>query len=102
MVSVQREVELKFAASDDFVLPDLSQSRRWAVAGPAREVRLEAVYYDTDTLTLAREGIGVYGHAQRLRRPGTNTVFVIPLAVPPSGRWTVDNIRPDNVPQSAR
>jgi hypothetical protein len=43
-VSVQREVELKFAASDDFVLPDLSQSRRWAVAGPAGEVRLEAVY----------------------------------------------------------
>ena len=56
MVSVQREVELKFAASDDFVLPDLSQSRRWAVAGPAGEVRLEAVYYDTDTLTMAREG----------------------------------------------
>lgn len=59
MVSVQREVELKFAASDDFVLPGLSQSRRWAVAGPAGEVRLEAVYYDTDTLTLAREGIGL-------------------------------------------
>jgi hypothetical protein len=28
IVSVQREVELKFAASDDFALPDLSQSRR--------------------------------------------------------------------------
>jgi hypothetical protein len=35
-VSVEHEVGLRFAASDDFVLPDLSQSRRWAIAGPAR------------------------------------------------------------------
>ena len=72
MVSVQREVELKFAASDDFVLPGLSQSRRWAVAGPAGEVRLEAVYYDTDTLTLAREGI-LLRYSCRCRRRASST-----------------------------
>ena len=40
MVSVQRAVELKVAASDDFVPPDLSRSRRRPSRGPTGEVWL--------------------------------------------------------------
>jgi len=53
---IEREVKLEAPA--DFVLPDLS-ALEGARARPVTEVPLDAVYYDTADLRLARSGISV-------------------------------------------
>src|SRR5207248_10683389 len=52
------EREIKLEAPADFVLPDLS-ALEGARARPVTEVPLDAVYYDTADLRLARSGISV-------------------------------------------
>ncbi len=53
MAGTQREVERKYVAGVDAVLPDLSSMGPWA---PARRDELRAEYFDTPDLALTRAG----------------------------------------------
>jgi CHAD domain-containing protein len=53
------EREVKLEAPDDFVLPDLSGAFDGVLARVASERDLDAVYYDTPDLRLARWGVSV-------------------------------------------
>src|ERR1700749_4064074 len=65
MVTDTREIELKYEAGPDTVLPPLEDLPQVASeAGPA-EQKLEAEYYDTEDLRLLRAGVTLRG-----RRPG--------------------------------
>jgi len=54
-----REREAKLGAGPVFALPDLDGLIDGLVATPLPERHLDAVYYDTDDLRLARSGITV-------------------------------------------
>src|SRR6201994_842131 len=61
MVTETREIELKYEAGPDTVLPPLEDLPRVASeAGPA-EQNLEAEYYDTGDLRLLRAGVTLRG-----------------------------------------
>lgn len=51
------EVEAKLSVDDDFRLPDLVDAVAGLVPSPASEQVLDAIYYDTADLRLARRGI---------------------------------------------
>ncbi|WP_018503921.1 CYTH and CHAD domain-containing protein [Parafrankia discariae] len=55
--SAHREVEAKFDVDLTFVVPPLTGHAGIASVGPVTEARLDAVYYDTDDLRLARHRI---------------------------------------------
>ncbi|EIV94565.1 CYTH and CHAD domain-containing protein [Frankia sp. QA3] len=57
MATGVREIERKYAVESTFVLPRLSAVAGVATARTRRAVSLEAVYYDTDDLRLARNRI---------------------------------------------
>jgi CHAD domain-containing protein len=54
-VSIERE--LKLTADVDMTMPDLSGLARDATVGEPTRLKLNAVYYDTPTLALARSGV---------------------------------------------
>ncbi len=51
------EREIKLTADVDLVLPDLTHLLPGVVVGPVSTLRLDAVYYDTPSLALARWGV---------------------------------------------
>ncbi len=55
----QREREVKLLAPQDFELPPLADADADVFAGPPERVELDATYYDTDDLRLARAGATV-------------------------------------------
>ncbi len=52
----EREREIKLAAPLGFRMPDLSEPSGELTSGPVETIELDAVYYDTDDLRLARTG----------------------------------------------
>lgn len=71
-----REVERKFSVEPDFVLPRLTEVPGVATARTRKTVTLEAVYYDTDDLRLARNQITL-----RRRTGGTDAGWHLKLPV---------------------
>ncbi len=69
------EREFKLAADACVVLPDLTDTVRGITVGPTTILQLDATYYDTPTLSLARWGVtlrcrtGEPGHAWTLKLP---------------------------------
>ncbi len=51
------EREIKLAAEAGIVLPDLTDARPGITVGPTTTLQLDAIYYDTPTLSLARWGV---------------------------------------------
>lgn len=51
------EREIKLTAEVDFVLPDLVNVVDGLTVAPASQLHLDAVYYDTPTLAMARHGV---------------------------------------------
>ncbi|MCD0453799.1 CYTH and CHAD domain-containing protein [Actinocorallia sp. API 0066] len=72
------EIELKFDADADFVVPDLSGL---AAAGPPQTHELEAVYYDTDDLRLAARKVTL-----RRRTGGTDAGWHLKLPAGPDAK----------------
>jgi CHAD domain-containing protein len=96
------EIELKFDADEGFRLPDLGDLPGVAEVGPAQVHDLEAVYFDTADLRLARNrhtlrrrtgGHDAGWHLKRPRRDGFRDELQEPLgepgAVPPALRRVV-------------
>jgi CHAD domain-containing protein len=73
------EREIKLAAEAGIVLPDLSDAAPGITVGPKATLQLDAVYYDTPTLALARWGvtlrsrIGEAGPVWTLKLPMTSS-----------------------------
>jgi CHAD domain-containing protein len=90
-----REVETKYRASRDFVLPDLDGRVDGVAAVEAvPALRLTAVYHDTADLRLAREGITL-----RRRTGGTDDGWHLKLPVLGAGAGVRDEIQiPDTDP----
>jgi CHAD domain-containing protein len=81
MVTDTREIELKYEAGPDAVLPRLEDLPRVASeAGPA-EQKLEAEYYDTEDLRLLRAGVTL-----RRRRGGEDSGWHLKLPAGPQTR----------------
>lgn len=81
MVTDTREIELKYEAGPDAVLPPLQDLPRVASeAGPA-EQKLEAEYYDTEDLRLLRAGVTL-----RRRRGGQDAGWHLKLPAGPQTR----------------
>src|ERR1700761_1104877 len=81
MVTDTREIELKYEAGPDTVLPPLEDLPQVASeAGPA-EQKLEAEYYDTEDLRLPRAGVTL-----RRRRGGPNSACHLKLPAGPQTR----------------
>jgi CHAD domain-containing protein len=81
MVTDTREIELKYEAGPDTVLPPLEDLPQVASeAGPA-EQKLEAEYYDTEDLRLLRAGVTL-----RRRRGGTDSGWHLKLPAGPQTR----------------
>ncbi|WP_235608681.1 CYTH domain-containing protein, partial [Frankia casuarinae] len=59
MVNGIREIERKFSVEPTFVLPKLGEVAGVATARTRKTVSLEAVYYDSDDLRLARNKITI-------------------------------------------
>ena len=57
MTSEHLEIEQKYDVGDDVAWVDLASIAEVATVGPATESALDATYYDTDHLALARAGI---------------------------------------------
>src|SRR4030088_3492375 len=85
MVTDTREVELKYEADPEAVLPPLEDLPQVAGAAGAREETLEAEYYDTDDLRLLRAGVTL-----RRRRGGHDEGWHLKL---PAGPHTRREIR---------
>jgi CHAD domain-containing protein len=81
MVTDTREIELKYEAGPDTVLPPLEDLPQVASeAGPA-EQKLEAEYYDTEDLRLLRAGVTL-----RRRRGGNDSGWHLKLPAGPQTR----------------
>ncbi|MBV9793275.1 MAG: CYTH and CHAD domain-containing protein [Actinobacteria bacterium] len=81
MVTDTREIELKYEAGPDAVLPPLEDLPQVASeAGPA-EQKLEAEYYDTEDLRLLRAGVTL-----RRRRGGNDSGWHLKLPAGPNTR----------------
>lgn len=57
------EREIKLIADPDVELPDFHDVHPRLVAGPKRHVQLDAIYYDTPTLSMARSGVTLRARA---------------------------------------
>ena len=71
------EREFKLAAEAGMVLPDLTDSVTGVVVGPKTTVQLDAVYYDTPTLALARWGVTL---RSRSGEPGAIWTLKLPVS----------------------
>ncbi len=69
------EQEVKLAAPDDFELPDLDTVAPGIVPGPPVTLDLDAVYFDTDDLVLARTGVTL---RHRTGEPGPPWTLKLP------------------------
>ena len=84
MVTNTREIEMKYKASPETVLPPLEDLPRVASEAAPDEVKLEAEYYDTADLRLLRAGVTL-----RRRRGGKDAGWhlKLPAARRPAGRY---------------
>src|ERR1700749_5294518 len=81
MVTDTREIELKYEADPDTVLPPLEDLPRVASEAGPDEQKLEAEYYDTEDLRLLRAGVTL-----RRRRGGTDSGWHLKLPAGPQTR----------------
>src|ERR1700727_317327 len=82
IVTDTREIELKYEAGPDTVLPPLEDLPQVASEAEPAEQKLEAEYYDTEDLRLLRAGVTL-----RRRRGGTDSGWHLKLpAGPPTPR----------------
>jgi CHAD domain-containing protein len=71
------EREFKLAAEAGILLPDLADSVAGLVVGPKTTLQLDAVYYDTPTLSLARSGVTL---RSRSGEPGPIWTLKLPVS----------------------
>src|ERR1700744_6170067 len=81
MVTDTREIELKYEAGPDTVLPPLEDLPQVASEAEPAEQKLEAEYYDTEDLRLLRAGVTL-----RRRRGGTDSGCHLELPAGPRAR----------------
>src|SRR6201990_3715509 len=81
MVTDTREIELKYEAGPDAVLPPLEDLPRVASEPGPEERKLEAEYYDTEDLRLLRAGVTL-----RRRRGGNDSGWHLKLPAGPQTR----------------
>ncbi|HEY2521315.1 MAG TPA: CYTH and CHAD domain-containing protein [Streptosporangiaceae bacterium] len=81
MVTDTREIELKYEAAPDAVLPPLEDLPRVASEAGPEEQKLEAEYYDTEDLRLLRAGVTL-----RRRRGGKDSGWHLKLPAGPQTR----------------
>ena len=81
MVTETREIELKYEAGPDAVLPPLEDLPRVASEDGPAEQKLEAEYYDTEDLRLLRAGVTL-----RRRRGGKDSGWHLKLPAGPQTR----------------
>jgi CHAD domain-containing protein len=81
MVTDTREIELKYEAGPDTVLPPLEDLPQVASEAEPAEQKLEAEYYDTEDLRLLRAGVTL-----RRRRGGTDSGWHLKLPAGPQTR----------------
>jgi len=81
MVTDTREIELKYEADPDTVLPPLEDLPRVASEAGPEEQKLEAEYYDTEDLRLLRAGVTL-----RRRRGGNDSGWHLKLPAGPQTR----------------
>ena len=74
------EREIKLAADVGMTMPDFSDVVANAAVGPVSALHLDAVYYDTPTLSLARAGITL-----RARTGEPGPVWTLKLPTPEDG-----------------
>ena len=79
MVTDTREVEMKYEAGPETVLPPLENLPRVASEAGPNELKLEAEYYDTEDLRLLRAGV-------TLRRGGKDAGWHLKLPAGPQTR----------------
>ncbi|MEP7204000.1 MAG: CYTH and CHAD domain-containing protein [Ilumatobacteraceae bacterium] len=72
------EREIKLAAEVGVVLPDLTDPERGISEGPRTTVQLDATYYDTSTLALARWGVTL---RSRTGEPGPVWTLKLPFGL---------------------
>src|ERR1700753_3856856 len=82
MVTDTREIELKYEAGPDAVLPPLEDLPQVASEDGPAEQKLEAEYYDTEDLRLVRAG----GGTRRRRRGGKDGGWPLKLPAGPPTR----------------
>ncbi len=70
------EREVKLAADAGVVLPDLAAAIAGLTVGSASTVHLDAIYYDTPTLSLARSGVTL---RSRTGEPGAAWTLKLPV-----------------------
>ncbi|HEY2241063.1 MAG TPA: CYTH and CHAD domain-containing protein, partial [Streptosporangiaceae bacterium] len=81
MATDTREIELKYEAGPDTVLPPLEDLPRVASEAGPEEQKLEAEYYDTEDLRLLRAGVTL-----RRRRGGSDSGWHLKLPAGPQTR----------------
>ena len=81
MVTNTREIEMKYEAGPETVLPPLEDLPRVASEAAPDEVKLEAEYYDTADLRLLRAGVTL-----RRRRGGKDAGWHLKLPASPQTR----------------
>jgi CHAD domain-containing protein len=81
MVTDTREIELKYEAGPDAVMPPLEDLPRVASEAGPDEQKLEAEYYDTEDLRLLRAGVTL-----RRRRGGKDSGWHLKLPAGPQTR----------------
>ena len=74
-MSVEREAKL--IADPELVLPDLREVLPGIGVGPSRTLELDAVYYDTEDLSLARSGVTL---RSRTGEPGPTWTVKLPAS----------------------
>ena len=72
-MSIEREAKLR--ADSEMVLPDLHEVLPGIGVGPSHTVELDAVYYDTEDLSLARSGVTL---RSRTGEPGPTWTVKLP------------------------
>ena len=75
-MSIEREIKL--SADAGVVLPDLTDAKRHITVGPRSILQLDATYYDTPALSLARWGVTL---RSRTGEPGHMWTLKLPVSV---------------------
>jgi CHAD domain-containing protein len=84
MTTSSREIEDKYDVDEFFALPELAGTGAVASVGEPTEIRLEAMYFDTDDLRLATAGVTL-----RRRLGGADEGWHLKLATTPRIRTEV-------------
>jgi CHAD domain-containing protein len=84
------EAEIKLEAPDEFSLPDLDDAGADVLSAPAETVELDATYFDTTDLRLARAG------ASLRMRSDEGWVVKLPISLDDGGLLTRDEIHIDD------